>query len=110
MTRLSRALAISSDVAMLTLGGELKRKEMISARLGDGLSYLFMGSAVLKKYEDDGRQQSDLDYVHYAMNHCLHNAAKSLQEAYANFPSKVAGKFLLISQEIRCETLCKLLS
>lgn len=94
MTRLSRALAISADVAMLTLGGELKRKEMISARLGDGLSYLFMGSAVLKKYEDDGRQQSDLDYVHYAMNHCLHHAAQSLQEAYSNFPSKVAGKFL----------------
>lgn len=86
MTRLSRALAVSADVAMLTLGGELKRKEMISARLGDALSYLYMGSAVLKKYEDEGRHQADLDYVHYAMQYCLHHAAKSLNQAYRNYP------------------------
>lgn len=94
LTRLSRVLAVSADMAMLTLGGELKRKEMISARLGDGLSYLYMASAVLKKYEDDGRQQSDLNYVHYAMQHCLYNAAKSLNEVYRNYPSKSVGKLL----------------
>ncbi|GLO60799.1 acyl-CoA dehydrogenase [Vibrio sp. MACH09] len=94
LTRVSRALALSSDVAMATLGGDLKRKEMISARLGDALSFLYMASAVLKKYEDDGRQQSDLDYVHYGVQHCLYSAAKSLQEAYDNFPSKVAGSLL----------------
>ncbi|WP_234493902.1 acyl-CoA dehydrogenase [Vibrio maritimus] len=91
LTRLSKALAVSADFAMLTLGGDLKRKEMISARLGDGLAYLFMASAALKKYEDDGRQASDLDYVHYAVQHCFHNAAKSLNEAYKNFPSRWAG-------------------
>lgn len=94
LTRLSRALAVSADFAMLTLGGELKRKEMISARLGDGLSYLYMASATLKKYEDEGRQQQDLDYVHYAMQHCFYHAAKSLQEAYTNFPNKAAGRLL----------------
>lgn len=94
MTRLSRVLAVSADVAMLTLGGELKRKEMISARLGDGLSYLYMASAVLKKYEDEGRQQADLSYVHYAMQYCLHNAAKSLNEVYRNYPNKVVGKLM----------------
>ncbi|HFQ5324947.1 TPA: acyl-CoA dehydrogenase [Vibrio vulnificus] len=94
MTRLSRALAVSADFAMLTLGGELKRKEMISARLGDGLSYLYMASAALKKYEDEGRQQSDLNFVHYAVQHCLHHAAKSLNEAYANFPVKYVGGVL----------------
>ncbi|WP_117234705.1 acyl-CoA dehydrogenase [Vibrio maerlii] len=94
MTRLSRALAVSADFAMLTLGGDLKRKEMISARLGDGLSYLYMASAALKKYEDEGRQQEDLDCVHYAVQHCLYNAAKALEEAYKNFPMKAAGKAL----------------
>ncbi|WP_428773158.1 acyl-CoA dehydrogenase [Vibrio sp.] len=94
LTRLSRALAVSADFAMLTLGGELKRKELISARLGDGLSYLYMASAVLKKYEDDGRQQQDLDYVHYAIQHCFYHAAKSLQEAYNNFPVKGVGPLL----------------
>ncbi|MBY7955356.1 acyl-CoA dehydrogenase [Vibrio fluvialis] len=94
MTRLSRALAVSADFAMLTLGGELKRKEMISARLGDGLSYLYMASAVLKRYEDEGRQQADLNYVHYSMQYCLHHAAKSLNEAYRNYPIKSVGKLL----------------
>ncbi len=91
LTRLSKALAVSADFAMLTLGGDLKRKEMISARLGDGLAYLFMASAALKKYEDDGRQQTDLDYVHYSVQHCFYHAAKSLNEAYRNFPARWAG-------------------
>ncbi|EKO3926007.1 acyl-CoA dehydrogenase [Vibrio metschnikovii] len=94
MTRLSRALAVSADFAMLTLGGELKRKEMISARLGDALSFLYMGSAVLKRYEDEGRQQTDLDYVHYAMQHCLHHAAKALSDTYRNYPIKAVGGLL----------------
>jgi len=94
LTRLSRALAVSADFAMLTLGGDLKRKEMISARLGDGLSYLYMASAVLKKYEDDGRQQADLNYVHYAVQYCFYHAAKSLNEVYRNYPSKVVGGVL----------------
>jgi alkylation response protein AidB-like acyl-CoA dehydrogenase len=91
LTRLSRALAFSADTAMLTLGGELKRKEVISARLGDGLSYLYLASAVLKKFKDDGSLKQDLPYVEYALQHCMHQGAKSLQEAYRNFPSKVAG-------------------
>ncbi len=94
LTRLSRALAVSADFAMLTLGGDLKRKEMISARLGDGLSYLYMASAVLKKYEDDGHQQADLNYVHYAIQHCFYHAAKSLNEVYRNYPVKGVGKLL----------------
>ncbi|MCG6334674.1 acyl-CoA dehydrogenase [Vibrio alginolyticus] len=94
ITRLSRALAVSADFAMLTLGGDLKRKEMISARLGDGLSYLYMASAALKKYEDEGRQQGDLDFVHYAVQHCLYNASKSLNEAHTNFPVKYVGGVL----------------
>lgn len=94
MTRLSRALAVSADFAMLTLGGDLKRKEMISARLGDGLSYLYMASAVLKRYEDEGRQQADLNYVHFALQYCLYNAAKSLEEAYRNYPIKGVGRLL----------------
>ncbi|MBD1573847.1 acyl-CoA dehydrogenase [Vibrio sp. S17_S38] len=94
MTRLSKALAVTTDFAMLTLGGELKRKEMISARLGDALSYLYLGSAVLKRFEDEGRQQADLDYVHYAMTHCLHQASKALEEAYNNLPNKIAANLL----------------
>ena len=94
LTRLSRALAVSADIAMATLGGDLKRKEMISARLGDVLAYLYMGSAALKKYEDEGRQQQDLDYVHYSVQHCLHNAARALTEVFSNYPQKMVGVLL----------------
>lgn len=96
MTRLSKALAVTTDFAMLTLGGELKRKEMLSARLGDTLSYLYLGSAVLKRYEDEGCQQADLDYVHYAMNHCLSEAANALSEAYRNLPNRIAANILKV--------------
>lgn len=94
LTRLSRALAVSADIAMATLGGDLKRKEMISARLGDVLAYLYMGSAALKKYEDEGRQQQDLDYVHYSLQHCLHHAAQALVEVFTNYPQKMVGLLL----------------
>ncbi len=53
-----------------------------------------MGSAVLKKYEDEDRHQADLDYVHYAMQYCLHHAAKSLNQAYRNYPVTGVGAIL----------------
>ncbi|MGR5266446.1 acyl-CoA dehydrogenase [Vibrio astriarenae] len=96
LTRLSRALAVSADFAMLTLGGDLKRKEMISARLGDVLSYLYLASAALKKYEDEGRQQQDLNYVHYAVQHCFYNAAKALSDAFRNYPVAGVGGLLKV--------------
>ncbi|MBM7070704.1 acyl-CoA dehydrogenase [Shewanella sp. 202IG2-18] len=88
MTRMSAALAFVTDVAMLILGGDLKRKEMLSARLGDVLSQLYLGSATLKMFEDNGHQQDDLPIVHYVMQERLHLAAKAMQDAIRNFPNK----------------------
>src|SRR4029077_15262580 len=55
LTRLSSAFAFTADVAMFVLGGTLKRRERLSARLGDILSNLYLASCALKRYEDDGR-------------------------------------------------------
>ena len=88
LTRMSRALALCSDVAMLSLGGQLKRKEMLSARLGDVLSHLYMASAVLKHFEDDGHQQGDLPFVHYALQWHLFEMGKALIEFLHNFPNR----------------------
>ncbi|MFW8695506.1 acyl-CoA dehydrogenase domain-containing protein, partial [Mesorhizobium japonicum] len=63
MGRYAAAFALASDMAMLTMGGELKRKEMLSARFGDILSELYMMSAALKRWEDEGRQTADLPLV-----------------------------------------------
>ncbi|MER2493934.1 acyl-CoA dehydrogenase [Catenovulum sediminis] len=85
MNRLSAGLALCADVSMLILGGALKRKEMISARLGDVFSQLYMASAVLKRYEEDGRQISDLPFVHYAVQNCLHKAGVAFEGYFDNF-------------------------
>ncbi|GEK10286.1 acyl-CoA dehydrogenase [Pseudoalteromonas peptidolytica] len=85
LTWLSQALSVYSDIAMLKLGGTLKRREMISAKLGDVLSYLYMASCVLKKYEDDGRQQGDLPLAKFAVEHCLYEASNAIYAFCDNF-------------------------
>ncbi|AQS36307.1 acyl-CoA dehydrogenase [Shewanella psychrophila] len=88
MSRLSSALAFMTDVSMLIMGGDLKRKEMLSARMGDVLSELYLGSATLKLFEDNGRQQDDLPAVRYVMATRLQKAAKALEETLRNFPNR----------------------
>ncbi|GGA70232.1 acyl-CoA dehydrogenase [Neiella marina] len=94
LSRFSRGLAMCADFSMLVLGGDLKRKEMISARLGDVLSHLYMASAVLKHYEDDGRQQGDLPLVHYAMQRHLNEIGKAFAGLFNNFPNRFVGRIM----------------
>jgi acyl-CoA dehydrogenase len=94
MERLSSNLAFLTDISMGVLGGELKRRERVSARLGDILSYVYLGSAVLKRYEDEGRQKADLPLVHWAMQDSLYRAQLAMEELLDNFPSNVLGKVL----------------
>lgn len=85
MTRFSSNLALLSDVAMGIYGGDLKRKERVSARLGDMLSYLYIGSAVLKRFEDEGRPKGDLPFVHWAMQDTLYRLQESQRSLFENF-------------------------
>ena len=94
MQRFSTNLAFLSDVSMSVLGGELKRRERISARLGDLLSYLYLASTVLKRFDDEGRQKDDLPLMHWAMQDSLFKLELALEELLNNFPSKVLGKTL----------------
>ncbi|GAB2929968.1 acyl-CoA dehydrogenase [Rheinheimera gaetbuli] len=94
LSRMSRALALSADISMLILGGELKRREMLSARLGDVLSQLYIASAVLKFYEDSGRQQCDLPFVHYSLQRALFEIGRAFDGFFANFPNRVVARVL----------------
>ncbi|AFJ48204.1 acyl-CoA dehydrogenase FadE [Shimwellia blattae] len=97
MNRLSANLALLSDVAMGVLGGSLKRKERISARLGDVLSQLYLASAVLKRYEDEGRNESDLPLVHWGVQDALFQAEQAIVDLLRNFPNRlVAGALRLV--------------
>lgn len=92
LNRLSANLALLSDVSMAVLGGSLKRRERISARLGDVLSQIFLASAVLKRYDDEGRQEADLPLVHWGVQDALYQAEQAIDDLLANFPNRfVAG-------------------
>ncbi|MFN6969309.1 MAG: acyl-CoA dehydrogenase FadE [Rheinheimera sp.] len=91
MNRFSASLALMSDIAMATLGGDLKRRERISARLGDILSMLYLTSTILKKYHDEGRQVQDLPLVQWGCEDNLAKAQLALDELFDNFPNRMVG-------------------
>jgi acyl-CoA dehydrogenase len=86
--RYASAFALAVDLALLTLGGGLKRREMVSARFGDILSELYLLSAVLKRWEDEGRQEADLPLVEWSMEAGFATIETRLDEIFANFPSR----------------------
>jgi acyl-CoA dehydrogenase len=87
-TRFCSAFALLADVAMLTLGGNLKRKESLSARLGDILSYLYLLSALLKHWHEQGEKNEDYPFVSYAGVYCLYQIQESFNDFLRNFPNR----------------------
>ena len=89
LTRFSTAFALAADVSMLILGGSLKRKEKLSARLGDILSMLYLCSATLKRFEDDGRPASDLPLLQWSIQDALYRMQLAFYGLLDNFPNRV---------------------
>ena len=94
LTRFSAGFAFLADVAMLVMGGGLKRKEKLSARLGDILSMMFLCSATLKRYESEGCQTDDAPLMHWAIWDAMYKAQMAFDGFLANFPRKLLGKLL----------------
>jgi len=88
IVRFSASFAFAVDVAMLTLGGYLKKKESLSARLGDVLSCMYLASMVLKHHENQGRPQEDLPIVEWACRNLLYHAQEQLHGFLRNFPNR----------------------
>ncbi len=91
LSRYSACFALTADMALLTLGGALKRKEFLSARLGDILSELYLLSAVLKRWQDEGRQAADLPLVDYCMERGYATMSQRFDEILANLPNRCAA-------------------
>ncbi|WP_404399533.1 acyl-CoA dehydrogenase FadE [Idiomarina seosinensis] len=85
MNRFSANLALLSDVAMGVLGGSLKRKERVSARLGDMLSYLYIASATVKRFHDQGHLEDDKPLLHWAMQDTLFKLQEAQLALLENF-------------------------
>jgi len=89
VVRFSASFAFAVDVALLALGGYLKKKESLSARLGDVLSYMYLASMVLKHHENQGRQLEDLPIVEWACRSLLYDAQEQLHGFLRNFPNRL---------------------
>lgn len=88
LSRWSAAYALTVDFCFLTLGGALKRKEMISARMGDILSEMYILSAALKRWEDEGRQEADLPLLNYVAADGFKRIQTALDDVIVNLPTR----------------------
>jgi len=89
--RMSLVLATTTELTLMSLGGEVKRRESISGRLGDVLSYLYMGSAVLKHHYDNGSPDDELPLLEWACQDLLNSIQVRLHEVFDNLPSRSAA-------------------
>jgi len=94
LARYSTAFALCSDMALLTLGGALKRKEMLSARFGDILSELYLLSAAAKRWQDEGRQKEDFAALEYCMVYGSKTIENRFAEILANLPNRFVAAIL----------------
>jgi len=94
MSRLAAGFAFAADLAMLMLGGSLKRREKLSARLGDVLSQMYLASTALKRFHDDGCPAEDLPLVRWSVEDALHRAEQALAGVVQNFPGRL-GRLLI---------------
>ncbi len=96
INRYSAAFALASDFAMLTLGGGLKKRELLSARLGDVLSSMYLASCVLKHFENQGRRATDLPLVEWSVRTLMYQAQEALHSFLRNFPNRWVARLLRI--------------
>ncbi len=94
LSRMSAAFSLTSDVAMGTLGGALKRREKISGRLADCLGWMYLASAALKRYADDSPQPGDQALVKWSCEHALYQVQTALLGIFDNLPNRLAGRLL----------------
>lgn len=91
LSRLSAAFAFLADSVLLLLGGKFKFKEKLSGRLADALIHLYMASALLKRFEDDGRPEQDMPLLEWGMEDSLQRIQQALHGVILNFPAPLLG-------------------
>lgn len=96
IARMTHNFAVIADIALILLGGSLKRKERLSARLADVMSYLYMANAVIKKYHDEGEPSEELPLALWAADYCLYNSQVAMQDFFANFPNRPVALLMRI--------------
>ncbi|MGM0522362.1 MAG: acyl-CoA dehydrogenase, partial [Pseudomonadota bacterium] len=96
IARLSAGFGLCADAAMASLGSALKKREMLSARLGDVLSNLYLASMVLKQWQAGDKVEGEEALLHYSCRFLLQRAEQAFVEIFDNFPNRVLGKTLKV--------------
>ena len=94
LSHLAAGFALIADVTLALLGESIKRRERISARLGDALSQLYLASATMKRFHDEGEKKADLALLNWAMARARTDAQEALLEVLRNYPNRVIGQLL----------------
>lgn len=105
LSHLSAAFAYCADLALMSLGGALKMKEALSGRYADAMSWLFIASATLKRFEDEGRKPEDRAAVEYMMAHALHEVEQALDGVIRNLPNRLfaaSARIVCFPLGLRC--------
>lgn len=96
-TRFSAAFALLTDISMLVLGASLKRREKISARLGDILSNLYLGTAILKRFEMQGNQKDDIPLMRWGCEKLIYDMQLAIDGILQNFPNRIIAWWLRLT-------------
>ncbi|MBA2652695.1 MAG: acyl-CoA dehydrogenase [Tatlockia sp.] len=91
LARLSHSFAWLADLSLIYLGGDLKRRERLSARLADGMSYLYLAMATLRAYQQNEEKPDEQLHAEWALSYCFYQAQKSMIAFCRNFPAKPLG-------------------
>jgi acyl-CoA dehydrogenase len=96
LTRFSAAYALVTDATLVTLGKSFKVQEKVSGRLADALAWMYMASAALKKFQDDGRPAHDLPLLRWSCDLALWKIQEALVGVFANLPNRAAALILRV--------------
>jgi acyl-CoA dehydrogenase len=91
LSRMSAAFALVSDVALAVYGGSLKRREMASGRLADGLAWLYLASCALKRFHDEGEPERDRAVLRWSCETALARIHEALRGVLDNLPNRAIG-------------------
>ena len=97
---ISASFALMTDIVMALFGGQLKKREMLTGRFADILSHLYMTTAILRRYEAEGRRKEDLPFVHYSASYCLNQIQKAFDGIFCNMNVKGLSWFFKVPLRI----------
>jgi acyl-CoA dehydrogenase len=93
MSWTSASFAFTADIAMGSFGGNLKMKEKLTGRFADILSWMYLGTAVLRRFEAEGRRKEDEAFLHWSMQYCFAQIQNAFDGIYRHMDVPVFGWF-----------------